>query len=138
MADTIKITKRMVLESLIEMADNGDGSVDWPDIRAYAVNELTLLDNKAKKAKERAEKAKAENDALGEAVYEATSTEPATLDVIAARVEFDGDFSVSKVGARLRRLKEQGRVDKVEVKVKPAEGGKTTTRVAYFRVAEEG
>ena len=135
MEKTTKITKRAVLEDLIKIADTGAGELDWSDIRNYAENEIRILDNKVVKARERAAKAKEEADALTDAVFDATSNEFETIADIAERVVFDGEFSVSKVGHRLRKLVESGLVEKGELKFKP-EGGKTTTRVAYKRVED--
>lgn len=130
----VKVTKRMVLEAMIEEA-NGNGltpEVTWNDVRNYAMNEISLLDKRAVKAKERAEKNKAETDELMEIVYEAMNDDFEPIADIAARIEGE-DVTVGKVGARLRKLVEAGRAEKAELKVK-REGEKTRTLVGYKRV----
>ena len=44
----VKITKRMVLEAMIEVANGNDLPVDltWDDVRNYAMNEISLLDKR--------------------------------------------------------------------------------------------
>lgn len=130
----VKITKRMVLEAMIEVANGNDLSADltWDDVRNYAMNEISLLDKRAVKAKERAEKNKAETDELMEIVYEAMNDDFEPIADIAARIEGE-DVTVGKVGARLRKLVEAGRAEKSELKVK-REGEKTRTLVGYKRV----
>ena len=130
----VKITKRMVLEAMIEVANGNDLPVDltWDDVRNYAMNEISLLDKRAVKAKERAEKNKAETDELMEIVYEAMNDDFEPIADIAARIEGE-DVTVGKVGARLRKLVEAGRAEKAELKVK-REGEKTRTLVGYKRV----
>ena len=130
----IKITKRMVLEAMIEVANGNDltAEVTWDDVRNYAMNEISLLDKRAVKAKERAEKNKAETDELMEIVYEAMNDDFEPIADIAARIEGE-DVTVGKVGARLRKLVEAGRAEKAELKVK-REGEKTRTLVGYKRV----
>ena len=130
----VKITKRMVLEAMIEVANGNDLSADltWDDVRNYAMNEISLLDKRAVKAKERAEKNKAETDELMETVYEAMNDDFEPIADIAARIEGE-DVTVGKVGARLRKLVEAGRAEKAELKVK-REGEKTRTLVGYKRV----
>ena len=130
----VKITKRMVLEAMIEVANGNDLTDDltWDDVRNYAMNEISLLDKRAVKAKERAEKNKAETDELMEIVYEAMNDDFEPIADIAARIEGE-DVTVGKVGARLRKLVEAGRAEKAELKVK-REGEKTRTLVGYKRV----
>lgn len=135
---TNKITKRTVLESLIEAVNDGTINLDnYPasaeDVRAYAENEIALLDRRAVKAKERAAEKKAEGDELTEVVYDALGDEFEPIADVLARIEGE-DLSAGKVGARLRKLVEMGRAEKGELKVKPAEGGKTRTLVAYRKI----
>ena len=135
---TSKITKRTVLETLVAAIDAGDIDLDTydvtvDDVRAYAVNEIDLLDKRAVKAKERAAVKKAETDDLTEAVYEVLGDDFEPIADIAARIEGD-DLTVGKVGARLRKLVEMGKAEKAELKVKPADGGKTRSLVGYRKV----
>lgn len=134
---TSKLPKRTVLETIIAAVDAGDLYLDSyeassDDIKAYAINEIELLDKRAAKAKERAAVKKAEGDELTEVVYEAMSDEFEPIADVLARIEGD-DLSAAKVSARMRKLVEAGRAEKGEIKVKP-EGGKTRTLVAYRKL----
>ena len=135
MEKSVKMTKRTVLETLIAAIDAGDLFLETydatsEDIRAYAVNEIALLDKRADKAKERAAKTKAEGDELMEVVFSVLTNEFQTVGDITSQIQGEG-VSASKVVARLKKLYDAGRIEKGEVKVKPAEGGKASTYVAY-------
>lgn len=135
-----KVTKRTVLEALVAAVDAGlvINGVTSADVRDYATNEIDLLDKKASKAKERAEKKKAEADGLTDAVYAAMTGDYETIADIAARVDFDDPaLSVAKVGARLRKLVDLGKAEKTELKIKPEGGGKTVTKVGYRAIAND-
>ena len=132
-----KITKRMVLETLIAAVDAGDIMLDnydvaAEDVKAYAENEIALLDKRAVKAKERAEKNKAESDELTEVVYETLTDEFEPIANILSRIEGE-DLSAAKVVARMRKLVDAGRAEKAELKVKPAEGGRARSIMGYKR-----
>lgn len=135
--DTNKITKRAVLETLIKAIDAGDIFLDaydvsHDDVRAYAVNEIALLDKRAEKAKERTASKKAENDELMEAVYATLTDDFEPVADILARIEGE-DLSAAKIVARIKKLIEAGRAEKAELKIKPADGGKTRTLMGYKR-----
>ena len=132
-----KITKRDVLTTLVKAIDAGDIMLDAydvsaEDVKAYAENEITLLDKRAVKAKERAEKNKAESDELTEVVYETLTDEFEPIANILSRIEGE-DLSAAKVVARMRKLVEAGRAEKTELKVKPAEGGRARSVMGYKR-----
>ena len=135
---TTKITKRVVLDALIAAANAGDINLDTyevsvEDVRNYAENEIALLDKRAVKAKERAAVKKAEGDDLLEVVFEALGEDFEPIADICSRIEGE-DVTVGKVGARLRKLVEAGRAERTELKVKPADGGKTRTLVGYRKI----
>jgi len=132
-----KITKRDVLTTLVKAIDAGDIMLDAydvsaEDVKAYAENEIALLDKRAVKAKERAEKNKAEGDELTEVVYETLTDEFEPIANILSRIEGE-DLSAAKVVARMRKLVEAGRAEKTELKVKPAEGGRARSIMGYKR-----
>lgn len=132
-----KITKRLVLETLIKAIDAGDilletYDVDTADVRTYAENEIALLDKRAEKAKERAAKTRAEGDELMEVVYEALGDDFEPIADILSRIEGE-DLSAAKVIARMKKLVSAGRAEKAELKIKPAEGGKARILMGYKR-----
>jgi hypothetical protein len=138
-----KITKRNVYEALINYATEGameftdkEGAlieITPEDIKAFAENEISLLDKKAAKAKENAAKKKDEGDELYDAVRSALTDEFATIADIAATIEGE-DVTVSKVTYRLNKLVAAGEAEKADVKV-GGEDGKKTRTVKAFRLA---
>lgn len=133
-----KMTKRNVYTALINFAETGKMSFDTEDgavevggeaLKAFAENEIALLDKKAAKAKESAAKKRAEGDALLEAVKAALTNEFESIADITARIEGE-DVTVSKVTYRLNSLVESGVAEKTDIKVS-AEGQKTRTVKGY-------
>ncbi|MBQ8792896.1 MAG: hypothetical protein IJZ62_04785, partial [Clostridia bacterium] len=92
-----KITKREMYEALINLATTGElvyetaegaVTVTGDALKAFAENEIALLDKKAVKAKERAAQKRAEGDELTDAVRAVMSTEDfEPIAEIAARIE---------------------------------------------------
>ena len=133
-----KITKRAVLETLIKAIDAGDifletYDVSHEDVRAYAENEIALLDKRAEKAKERTANKKAEGDELMEAIYATLTDDYEPVADILARIEGE-DLSAAKIVARIKKLVDAGRAEKAELKIKPAEGGKARILMGYKRI----
>ena len=139
-----KITKRNVYEALINYATEGtmeftdkEGAlieITPEDIKAFAENEISLLDKKAAKAKENAAKKKDEGDELYDAVRSALTDEFATIADIAATIEGE-DVTVSKTTYRLNKLVAAGIAEKTDIKV-GGEDGKKTRTVKAFRLAQ--
>ena len=125
-----KITKAQKFEMIEEILGTIDGeNVDM--LIEFVQGEKAALARKAAKAKEKAAEKKTEIDALGEAVLGALTTEPMTRDEVFELVkDVEDEVSVAKVGARLTKLVEAGKVEKSEVKATTA-SGKKTTRMAY-------
>lgn len=121
MADK-KITKAEVLAIIAEaMADNAD-------VIAYCENELALLESKKVKAKERADKKRAEGDELQSVVFSVITDAPQTRDdILPAVIEITGDdtLTLGKIQAKLNNLVSKAcTVAKCTVKT---EDGKTKT-----------
>ena len=133
-----KVTKRNVYTAIINYAVSGEMVFDTEDgqvtvgaeeLKAFAENEIALLDKKAAKAKESAAKKRAEADELQIAVQAALTDEFAPIAEIAARIEGE-DVTVSKVTYRLNALVEAGVAEKSDIKV-PVEGKKSRTIKGY-------
>jgi hypothetical protein len=140
-----KITKREMYQALIHFAETGimsypakDENVDDPDVtnaklvtseelKAFAENEIVLLDKKLSKAKENAKKKRATSDKLQEAIQAVLTDEFETIADIAAKVE-DEDATVAKCVYRLNALVEAGIAEKTDMKVTGAEGKKRTVK----------
>lgn len=135
-----KMTKRNVYEALINYAnsgimayagDEGDVVVSTEALAAFAENEISLLDKKAVKAKERAAQKRAEGDELTDAVRAAMSTETfEPIAEIAARIEGE-DVTVSKITYRLGQLVKNSEAEKTQIEIAGGEGQKKRKVVAY-------
>lgn len=124
-----KVTKAEIFARVIEKC--GDDA----EIVACMENELALLENKKIKAKERADKKRAEGDELQAAVFAVITDEPQTRDDILAAVS-DGEdgLTVGKIQAKLNNLvSKAGTVAKCTVKT---EDGKTKTAYVLATDAE--
>ena len=122
-----RVTKRDYFEAIIEAMKTGEVKMEPEKIIEFCENEITLLDKKAIKAKERAATKKAEADELMDKVYAVLSdtefmTRNAVMDALGDMPE---DVSISKVGARLTKLVDALRVEKSEQTVANAEGKKS-------------
>lgn len=133
-----KLTKRNVYTAIINYAvsgqmvfdtEDGQVTVGAEELKAFAENEIALLDKKAAKAKESAAKKRAEADELQIAVQAVLTDEFTPIAEIAALVEGE-DVTVSKVTYRLNALVEAGVAEKSDIKV-PAEGKKSRTIKGY-------
>ncbi len=135
-----KITKREMYEALINLATTGkleyetaDGVVGVTEdaLKTFAENEISLLDKKAVKAKERAAQKRAEGDELTDAVRAAMSTEDfEPIAEIAARIEGE-DVTVAKVTYRLTQLVKNGEAEKTELTIPGGEGQKARKVQGY-------
>lgn len=135
-----KMTKRNVYEALINYANGGamayaDGDttveVSAEALAAFAENEISLLDKKAVKAKERAAQKRAEGDELTDAVRAAMNTETfEPIAEIAARIEGE-DVTLSKVTYRLGQLVKNGEATKEQITVPGTDGQKSRKIMAY-------
>ena len=137
MADTVKITKAMVLNSLkgayADVAgDTVIGDVTVADVIDYIDTTLEQLEKKAAKAKETAAKKKAEGDELKAAVLEALTDEFETREAIFNKIEGEeGDnITVAKVGARLTQLVASGEAVKDEIKPEGSKSKKVVYKLA--------
>lgn len=109
-----KMTKAMWFEELkgVVLASeyaNKDEAIEFID------KQLETLAGRAAKAKERAEKNKAEGDELRAAVASVLTVEPQTIDAIVAQIEGE-DITKAKVTARLTALVKAGIATKEPVK----------------------
>lgn len=135
-----KITKRDYFTSLINLGQTGelffedaDGNrvdVTGEQLVEFAQNEIGQLDRKNEKAKERAEKKRAEGDELTAAVLAVVGNEFESIADIAAKVDGD-DVSVAKTQYRLTQLARQGHVTKGTITIPASDGQKARTIVGY-------
>lgn len=132
-----RVTKRDYFEAIIEAMKTGEVKMEPEKIIEFCENEITLLDKKAIKAKERAATKKAEADELMDKVYAVLSdtefmTRNAVMDALGDMPE---DVSISKVGVRLTKLVNSQAVEKSELTVANAEGKKSKC-MGYRKIAQ--
>lgn len=137
MKTTDRTTKRDFYEAIIKAMETGETDIEPTKIIEFCENEITLLDKKADKAKERAAAKKAEADELMDKVYAVLSdtefmTRNAVMDALGDVPE---DVSISKVGARLTKLVNNQAVEKSELTVANAEGKKSKC-MGYRKIAQ--
>ena len=138
-----KMTKRNVFEALINLATDGElvygeGRIEImaEDLKAFAENEIALLDKRAGRAKATAAKKRAEGDALMEAVEAALTDEFEPTADIAARVEGD-EVTVAKITYRLNKLVANGVAEKTDMKIPATETTKARTVKGFRRLIAE-
>ena len=83
----------------------------------FIEKQIDQLKAKAEKAKSRAEEKKIEGDELREAVANALTNEPQTIDAITTTVAESFDVTKAKVTARLTQLVKLGEATKEQVKI---------------------
>lgn len=109
-----KVTKKEYYVMLKEVVENSN-SENKDELVEFIEKQITLLDNKAAKAKERAAEKRAEGDEL-RALVEATLTdEYQTIADIIEQIDNE-DVTKAKVTARLTQLVKDGLAVKEEAK----------------------
>ena len=111
-----KITKVDMFNAIADFIAN----TDWErkdEAIEFIEKQIDQLKAKAEKAKSRAEEKKIEGDELREAVANALTNEPQTIDAITTTVAENFDVTKAKVTARLTQLVKLGEATKEQVKI---------------------
>lgn len=122
------LTKResyLMLKEIVEASDVEDKEM----LVNFIDKQITILDNKAEKSKERAAEKRAAGDELRATIKAVLTSEFQTADEITALVDVE-DVTKAKVIARLGQLVKLEEVEKTDVKT---EDGRT---VKAYRLAE--
>lgn len=114
MDDKKKLTKREYFEKLEEIVNGTDLDIK-EELIYFIESQITSIDNKAIKAKERAAAKKAEGDSLREAVKSVLTNELQTADDVLAQLDGE-ELTVAKVRARLTQLVNLGEAEKADIK----------------------
>ena len=131
-----KITKREMFEAIKETFETGKCKYDAAVVTAFCDKEISSLDSKAAKAKERAAAKKAEADVLMGQVEAALTDEYQVIaDIAAAVAAENADATVSKVTFRLTKLVESGVAEKTQVTIEKTETTKAR-KVQAYRLAQ--
>lgn len=125
MENTIKKTKAMYFAELREMIlDTVQDEEKQNELIEFIDKQVETLEKRKVAAAGRAEKKRAESDAMTEAILAQIGNEPITVDEIVVALDSE-DVTRNKVTARLGKLVKAGMIEKEYVKV---EGNK---RMAY-------
>ena len=111
-----KITKVDMFNTIADFI----ADTDWErkdEAIEFIEKQIDQLKAKAEKAKSRAEEKKIEGDELREAVANALTNEPQTIDAITTTVAEIFDVTKAKVTARLTQLVKLGEATKEQVKI---------------------
>ena len=125
-----KITKVDMFNAIADFIAN----TDWErkdEAIEFIEKQIDQLKAKAEKAKSRAEEKKIEGDELREAVANALTNEPQTIDAITTTVAESFDVTKAKVTARLTQLVKLGSVVKEQTKI-------NTRKVMVYSLAAKG
>ena len=129
MATEKKITKVQYFTQIAEVIENS-GVENANELIEFVNKQIEQIENKALKAKERAEKVKAEGDALRELVKSYLTEEYVTADEITATIN-DPEVTKAKVVNRLSALIKLNFVEKATLK---DESGR---KVVHYRIKVE-
>lgn len=129
MENAVKKTKAMYFAELREMVEGWTDKEDRDDLLEFIDKQIETLEARKAAAAKRAEKKRAESDALTDAILAQISEELITVDEIVVALD-DEDVTRNKVTARLGKLVKAGLIVKDTVKV---DGNK---RMAY-KLADE-
>lgn len=124
MENTVKKTKAMYFAELREMVEGWVDREDQADLLEFIDKQIETLEKRKVAAAERAEKKKAESDAMTDAILAQIGNELITVDEIVIALDSE-EVTRNKVTARLGKLVKAGTIVKEAVKV---EGNK---RMAY-------
>ena len=131
MENTVKKTKAMYFAELREMVIAAvEDQEQQNELIEFIDKQIEVLEKRKVAAAERAEKKRAESDALTEAILAQIGEELITVDEIVLALDSE-DVTRNKVTARLGKLVKAGTIVKEPVKV---EGNK---RMAYRIATEE-
>ena len=130
MENTVKKTKAMYFAELREMVLAAvEDQAQRDELVEFIDKQIETLEKRKVAAAERAEKKKAESDAMTDAILAQIGNEPITVDEIVIALDSE-EVTRNKVTARLGKLVKAGTIVKEAVKV---EGNK---RMAY-RIATD-
>ncbi len=128
-----KITKKQMFEGMVAYFRGEETEIAEEAFAQFCLAQIADLDKKSAKAKERAEKKKAEADSLTDLVYSVMTDEFQTGAEIAAAVlaqlSEDTDVTAAKVTARITKLVNANAVVKEQVTVEVE--GKKSKKMAY-------
>ena len=132
-----KITEKEMYEVIKSIVAGEEVEVSAEEIIAFCDKKLTALENKAAKAKEKAEAKKTEADVMSEEILKVLSADEfmSIADITAALPE-ELEATVAKVTYRVSRVL-KGKVEKGDVVIPASETSKKRTISGYKLIATE-
>lgn len=112
MEEKKKMTKKEYFEAIIKVLSEDN----YTDLINFCQDQIVLLDNKSKKAKEKAVEKKANGDALRQLVQDTLTQEYQTISEIYSKIGNQEQYSKAKVTSRLTQLVKAGLADKTDIK----------------------
>ena len=112
MEEKKKMTKKEYFEAIIKVLSEDNHT----DLINFCQDQIVLLDNKSKKAKEKAVEKKANGDALRQLVQDTLTQEYQTISEIYSKIGDQEQYSKAKITARLTQLVKAGLADKTDIK----------------------
>ena len=125
-----KITKKDNFNTIIEILSSLEE--DHSDLIDFCEKQIELLEKKAAKAKETANKKKDETDALCDAIVAALTNELASIPDITANTESE-DVTEGKVRYRLNKLVTLGLAEKGDITI-PGGNGVKARKIVGFKL----
>lgn len=113
MEEKKKMTKKEYFEAIIKVLSEDNHT----DLINFCQDQIVLLDNKSKKAKEKAVEKKANGDALRQLVQDTLTQEYQTISEIYSKIGNQEQYSKAKVTSRLTQLVKAGLADKTDIKI---------------------
>ena len=112
MEEKKKMTKKEYFEAIIKVLSEDN----YTDLINFCQDQIVLLDNKSKKAKEKAVEKKANGDTLRQLVQDTLTQEYQTISEIYSKIGNQEQYSKAKVTSRLTQLVKAGLADKTDIK----------------------
>lgn len=112
MEEKKKMTKKEYFEAIIKVLSEDNHT----DLINFCQDQIVLLDNKSKKAKEKAVEKKANGDALRQLVQDTLTQEYQTISEIYSKIGNQEQYSKAKITSRLTQLVKAGLADKTDIK----------------------
>lgn len=128
----VKETKKEVYTQMIDLFNHIEGA-DVQKFIDFCAGEIELLDRKAQKAKETAERKKTQGDDLRDAVENVLMENDVFMSIneIMEALGENEDITRSKVIYRLSALAHIGKAEREERKIENTEGGRARKMTVY-------
>lgn len=129
--ENAKKTKMTYFLELRAMVENMNDIENQDELLEFIDREVETLERRKDKARERAEKKRAESDAMTDTIFDTLHYDYLTIDDVLEQIDNE-EYTKSKVISRLGRLVRAGKVEKEYIKT---EDGKR--KMGYRKTMEE-